>query len=374
MLVFHFNFPQRFFKGGWYNLPCMSDLNIEGAYDAILVLSFGGPEGMDDVMPFLRNVTRGRNVPDERLMSVAKHYELFDGVSPINEQNRQLIKILKDELKFREINLPVFWGNRNWKPFLLDTLIEMSDAKVKKALAFVTSAYSSYSSCRQYLEDIERAQIEFKEKFPERDVPQIDKIRPFFNHPGFIQANEERLKECLFQFANRNLVHVAFVAHSLPVDMAEKCTYESELNEVASILAERLQIKSWKVVFQSRSGPPSQKWLEPDILDHIREVEAEGYLELVIAPIGFVSDHMEVKFDLDIEAANLCQELEIKMLRAKTAGLHPHFIFMICDLIGERLNGEPAEKEGSFPISPDVCKATCCPRGTPNPLPSGRPG
>lgn len=344
---------------------------VNGAYDAILVLSFGGPEGMDDVMPFLRNVTRGRNIPDERLKEVAKHYELFDGVSPINDQNRQLIKILAEELNFREINLPIYWGNRNWNPFLLDTLIEMSDAGVKRALGFVTSAYSSYSGCRQYLEDIEKAQAEFKEKYPDRHVPQIDKIRPFFNHPGFISANEERLKECLLQFPNRNLVHVAFVAHSLPVTMADECKYESELNEVASILAERLQIKSWKVVFQSRSGPPSQKWLEPDILDHLREIEAEGYLEVVISPIGFVSDHMEVKYDLDVEAADLCKELEIKMLRAKTAGLHPHFIFMISDLIGERLLGEPKEKEGDFPISPDVCPATCCPRGVS--APSGRP-
>ncbi len=344
----------------------------KNAYDAILVLSFGGPEGMDDVMPFLRNVTRGKNVPDERLLQVAKHYELFGGVSPINDQNRQLIKILTEELKFREINLPIFWGNRNWKPYLLDTLIEMSNAGVSKALAFVTSAYSSYSSCRQYLEDIERAQNDFKEKYPERKVPEIDKIRPFFNHPGFISANEERLKECLFQFPNPNLVHVAFVAHSLPVSMADECKYESELNEVASILADRLKLKSWKVVFQSRSGPPSQKWLEPDILDHLREVEAEGYLEVVVAPIGFVSDHMEVKFALDIQASEVCKELEIKMLRAKTAGLHPHFIFMISDLIGERLNGEPAEKEGKFPISPDICPANCCPRGTT--AISGRPG
>lgn len=343
---------------------CMSEASeVKGAYDAIVVLSFGGPEGMDDVMPFLRNVTRGRNIPEERLKDVAKHYELFGGVSPINEQNRQLIKILGEELKFREINLPIYWGNRNWKPFLLDTLIEMSDAGINKALGFVTSAYSSYSSCRQYLEDIAKAQAEFKEKYPDRIVPEIDKIRPFFNHPGFISANEERLKECLSQFSNRNLVHVAFVAHSLPLSMADECSYESELNEVASILAERLEIKSWKVVFQSRSGPPSQKWLEPDICDHLREVEAEGYLEVVISPIGFVSDHMEVKYDLDVEAAELCKELEIKMLRAKTAGLHPHFIFMISDLIGERLNGEPREKEGNFPISPDVCPAACCPRG-----------
>lgn len=342
----------------------MEKSNLVNSYDAILVLSFGGPEGMDDVMPFLRNVTRGRNVPETRLSEVAKHYELFGGVSPINEQNRKLISVLKEELESRQINLPVFWGNRNWKPYLLDALEEMSDAGVSKALAFVTSAYSSYSSCRQYLEDIESAQAEFKKKYPDKVVPMVDKIRPFFNHPGFISANEERLKECLSQIDNKRLVHVAFVAHSLPVTMADACTYESELNEVAAMIAERQRIKSWKVVFQSRSGPPQHKWLEPDILDHLQEVAADGYLEVIISPIGFVSDHMEVKYDLDVEAANLCRELEITMLRAKTAGLHPHFIFMISDLIAERILGEPAEKEGDLPLSPDVCPATCCPRGS----------
>jgi ferrochelatase len=302
-------------------------------FDAILIVSFGGPEGPEDVMPFLRNVVRGKNVPEERLRSVARHYELFDGISPINQQNRQLIALLKVHLAKRGLDLPVFWGNRNWHPMLEDTVAAMAESGVKRALAFTTSAYSSYSGCRQYLEDIERARAAVGGRAPE-----IEKIKPFYNREGFLKANEERLKDAIAQLGETsNDIHVAFSAHSIPLSMSRGCQYESQLLEVSRTLAARVGVQDWKLVFQSRSGPPSVPWLEPDISDHLKALSESDRKSIVVAPIGFVSDHMEVMYDLDTEVMELAQELGIKMVRAQTAGTHPAYIGMIVELLEEHI-------------------------------------
>ncbi|CAN5204525.1 ferrochelatase [soil metagenome] len=328
-------------------------------YDAILLVSFGGPEGMNDVMPFLENVLRGRNVPPERMHAVAHHYELFDGVSPINQQNRNLIEALKSELIENEIKLPIYWGNRNWHPMLADTLKQMQIDGIQKALAFVTSAYSSYSSCRQYRENIAAA----TEQLGDGRTLQIEKLRAFYNHPGFIEANTDRIENALQQFGDqRSKVHVAFTAHSIPTSMATTCDYESQLKESAQLVAERVGAANWQVCYQSRSGPATQPWLEPDICDHIRALHEQGVKELVIAPIGFVSDHMEIKFDLDTEARELCDQLGVQMVRAGTAGTHPAFVKMIRQLIQERIDsGAERLALGSQGPRADQCAQNCCP-------------
>ena len=341
------------------------------AYDAILIVSFGGPEGMNDVMPFLENVLRGRNVPAERMQAVAHHYELFAGVSPINEQNRNLIEALKVEIAEHGPNLPIYWGNRNWHPMLVDTIKQMNQDGIKKALAFVTSAYSSYSSCRQYRENIDGA----LEQLQADPSMQIDKIRAFYNHPGFIDANADRIQIALQQFGeNADQVHIAFTAHSIPKSMADTCDYESQLHETAQILADRVNAAHWQICYQSRSGPAAQPWLEPDICDHIRVLHSQGVRNLVIAPIGFVSDHMEIKFDLDTEAKQLCDQLGIKMVRAGTAGTHPSFVKMIRLLIEERLDpAAPKLALGTQGARADECALTCCPAAVRSPLPASSP-
>ncbi len=327
-------------------------------FDAILLVSFGGPEGMDDVIPFLENVLRGRNVPPERMQQVAHHYEMFGGVSPINQQNRDLIAALKSELAKHEISLPVYWGNRNWHPMLIDTVKQMQSDGIKKALAFVTSAYSSYSGCRQYRENIEAA---LNQLGPDRSL-KIEKLRGFSNHPGFIEANRERLDEALKHFGSeRPNVHVAFTAHSVPTSMATTSDYVEQLNETAELIASNIGTENWKLCFQSRSGPATQPWLEPDICDHIRELKNQGVTKLVIAPIGFISDHMEVKYDLDIEAKQLCDELGIDMQRAGTAGVHPSFVRMIRQLIEERTEGSERLALGTLGSRSDECAVDCCP-------------
>lgn len=321
-------------------------------YDALLVVSFGGPEGMDDVMPFLENVTRGRNVPRERLTSVAQHYEMFGGVSPINRQNRNLIEALKEELRVNGPALPIYWGNRNWDPLLADALREMASDGIRNALAFVTSAYGSYSSCRQYQENIAAAQAEVGP-----DAPRVEKLRAFYNHPLFVEANVERIRA-----ACRDVTpsHVAFTAHSIPESMAAHCEYEEQLEETARLIAEDLSVTNWKVVYQSRSGSPAQPWLGPDICDHLRELDQAGVKDVVVAPIGFVSDHMEVVYDLDVEAQQLAGELGMKMVRAATAGTHPSFVKMVRELILERVDNAPARFLGSRGAAHSICPADCC--------------
>jgi len=329
-------------------------------YDAILVVSFGGPESREDVIPFLENVLRGKNVPRERMLAVAEHYYHFDGKSPINQQTRELIAAVKDELAQHGPNLPVYWGNRNWHPMLPDTLRQMQQNGIRRALAFVTSAYSSYSGCRQYREDIARAQ---REVGP--GAPEVDKLRAFFNHPGFVDATEERLQEALQQIpaSARGNIQLVYIAHSIPISMANSCDYGKQLEEVRKLVSARLGIANDTLVYQSRSGAPGQPWLEPDILDHLREVKARHLASaVVLAPISFISDHMEVLYDLDIEARHLCEELDLPMARAKTVGVHPKFIAMIRELIVERMNPQTERRAlGSLGPRQDVCAEDCCP-------------
>jgi len=326
-------------------------------YDALLMVSFGGPEGMDDVIPFLENVLRGRNVPRERMLAVAHHYEMFGGVSPINQQNRNLIAALKTELERHGPNLPIYWGNRNWHPLLPDTLRRMKDDGVQQALAFVTSAYSSFSSCRQYRQNIADAQAALGP-----DAPRIDKLRAFYNHPLFIEANVDHVRAAWSQLDDeaRPNALLVFTAHSIPEAMAATCEYAAQLEETARLIAGELGLERWRVVYQSRSGPPSQPWLAPDILGDLRELQAQGFENVIVAPIGFVSDHMEIVYDLDYEAQHLAHELGIKLVRAATAGTHPAFVRMIRELIRERIDNEAPRFLGSRGPSHDVCPADCC--------------
>jgi len=328
-------------------------------YDAILIVSFGGPESREDVIPFLENVLRGRNVPRERMLAVAEHYYHFEGKSPINQQTRELIAALKRELEQHGPNLPVYWGNRNWHPMLADTLRQMKQDGTRRALAFVTSAYSSYSGCRQYREDIARAQAEIG-----AGAPEIDKIRAFFNHPGFIDATVERVRAALSELPPNAQQHVklVYVAHSVPISMASTSDYVQQLQEVRRLVSGRLGTSNDALVYQSRSGAPGQPWLEPDILDYIREVKQNNLATaLVVAPISFISDHMEVLYDLDIEARQLCASLSVPMARAKTVGVHPKFIAMIRELILERTAAAERRALGSLGPRPDNCADDCCP-------------
>jgi ferrochelatase len=329
-------------------------------YDAILIVSFGGPESREDVIPFLENVLRGRNVPRERMLAVAEHYFHFGGVSPINAQVRELIAALQAELAQHGPRLAVYWGNRNWHPMLPETLRQMRKDGVRRALAFVTSAYSSYSGCRQYREDIVRAQRAVGE-----GAPEVDKLRVFFNHPGFIEAIEDRLRDALRQVpaSARGNVQVVYTAHSIPVSMSSSSEYVPQLEEVRRLVSEKLHITNDALVFQSRSGAPGQPWLEPDVLDHLRDIQSRGLASaVVLAPIGFISDHMEVLYDLDVEAREVCDSIGLSMTRAKTAGVHPKFVAMIRELIVERMNpGTERRALGSLGARQDVCAMDCCP-------------
>jgi protoporphyrin/coproporphyrin ferrochelatase len=334
-------------------------------YDAILVVSFGGPEGRDDVVPFLENVLRGKNVPRERLIEVAGHYQHFGGVSPLNAQNRALIAALEHELEQHGPRLPVYWGNRNWRPLLADTLRQMRDDGVKRALAFFTSAFSSYSSCRQYLENIAAAQMEVG-----AGAPEIHKLRAYFNHPGFIEPMVERVRDALDEFTadSRTAAHIAFTAHSIPLAMAKNCRYEAQLLEADRLVAESLAWPSdrWRLVYQSRSGPPQQPWLEPDVVDYLRDLHRDGVRDVCVVPLGFISDHMEVIYDLDTEARKACDDLGMRMVRAKTVGTHPRFVRMIRELIVERIEGHRERPAlGSLGPSHDECAADCCASGRP---------
>jgi len=328
--------------------------------DAILLVSFGGPEGREDVLPFLENVVRGKPVPRERLLEVAEHYYQFDGISPINEQNRALIAALVQRLRDNDCNLPVYWGNRNWHPLLPDALRQMANDGVHHALAFVTSAFSCYSGCRQYREDIQRAQ-----ETVGAPPPHVSKLRVFFNHPAFVEAVVDRTREALTRLPpeHRHDVEVLFTAHSLPVGMASGSDYEQQLREASRLVANALEVDRWRVVYQSRSGPPQQPWLEPDICDVLEELgQSRDKRAVVVVPIGFVSDHMEVIYDLDHEAQEVCDRLDIPMARAATVGTHPQFVEMIVDLIEELLHADRTPKVvGKLPPRPPVCPADCCP-------------
>ncbi|HYZ54397.1 MAG TPA: ferrochelatase [Streptosporangiaceae bacterium] len=356
-------------------------------YDAFLLVSFGGPEGPDDVMPFLRNVTRGRSIPQERLEAVAKHYHAFGGVSPINQQCRDLIAALRDGFRDAGLDLPIYWGNRNWEPYLTDTVATMAADGVQRALAFATSAYSSYSSCRQYLDDIERAR---QQAGP--GAPRIDKIRRYFNHPGFIEPFAENARAALetLPAAVRDDAHLVFTAHSIPTAMAASSGppgsaaagpggwYVAELTEASRLIAERVGDGShrWQLVYQSRSGPPTQPWLEPDVLEYLGQLAESGAPAAVLIPVGFVSDHMEVRHDLDAEAAETAADLGLPVARAATPWYHPRFRTMITELVRERISapdeagGPPGRHGTGGPVpclalgqmgpSSDVCPPGCC--------------
>ena len=328
-------------------------------YDAILWVSFGGPEKEEDVIPFLENVLRGKNVPRERMLAVAEHYYHFGGRSPINQQNRDLIRALETELAAHGPHLPVYWGNRNWHPLLTDTVAKMKADGVRRALAFATAAYSSYSSCRQYLENIENARAAAGE-----GAPVIDKIRPFYNHPGYITAMTQQVQQALAQFPaeGRSSAHIVYTAHSIPLRMAENCQYSQQLLEASILVSAALGRSGDPLVYQSRSGPPTQPWLGPDILEHLREIGRTGQVrDVAIVPIGFVSDHMEVLYDLDTEARQLCEQLGLNMVRAAAVGTNPGFARMVRELILERMeenSGRPCV--GNLGPWPDVCPVGCC--------------
>jgi protoporphyrin/coproporphyrin ferrochelatase len=327
-------------------------------YDAVLMVTFGGPDTMDDVMPFLENVLRGKNVPRERMLEVAHHYELFSGKSPINEQNAALKRLLEERMETHAPKLPVYIGNRNWHPYVEDTIRQMMADGVQRAVAFVASGYSCYSGCRQYREDIIRAREAIGE-----GAPTFDKLRVFFNHPLFVKANADHVRAAFERLPEnaRADAPLIFTAHSIPMAMAEKCRYQEQLEWASRLVAEAVGHENWRLVFQSRSGPPHQPWLEPDVCDVIEELHADGVRQLVISPVGFTSDHMEVLFDLDTEAKELCEKLGMQMERAAAAGCHPAFVEMVHDLIAERLEDRPERPAlGAYGPSHDVCPENCC--------------
>jgi ferrochelatase len=339
-------------------------MNLNVSYDAILVVSFGGPESKEDVIPFLENVLRGRNVPRERLLTVAEHYYHFEGKSPINRQTRELISALEAELERHGPKLPIYWGNRNWHPLLAETLRTMQQDGIRRALAFVTSAFSSYSGCRQYREDIARARSEVGP-----DAPEVEKLRQFFNHPAYIEATVERVRDALLEVPTdaRENVQIVYLAHSIPLSMANTSDYVKQLEEVRRLVSPAVGdvedgCKNDALVYQSRSGSPGQPWLGPDILEYLRQVKAEKLASaVVLAPIGFISDHMEVLYDLDIEARQLCDLLGLPMTRAKTVGVHPKFVSMIRELILERINpGTERRAVGLLGPRADICAEDCC--------------
>ena len=327
-------------------------------YDAFLLVSFGGPEGPEDVIPFLRNVTRGRAVPPERLEHVAEHYYRFGGVSPINQQCRDLLGLIEKDFAATGIDLPVYWGNRNWAPYLADTVRAMAADGVRRAIAFVTSAYSSYSSCRQYLDDIELARAQAG-----AGAPQVDKIRPYFNHPGFIEplaASTRRAVQAL-PASVQDDAQLVFTAHSIPAVMAAASgpggsgAYPAQLAEAARLVAERAgRSRPWRLAYQSRSGPPSQPWLGPDVSECLTELSRAGAPAVVLVPVGFVSDHMEVRYDLDVEAAETARRLGLPLARAATPGTSPGFVTMITELVTERLGTERLDTErlSAAPVAP----------------------
>jgi ferrochelatase len=311
-------------------------------------------------MPFLENVTRGKGVPSERLAEVARHYFEFGGVSPLNAQNRAVIESLREELERSGPRLPVYWGNRNWRPFLTDTMHRMRTDGVRRAICFVTSAYSSYSGCRQYREDIAAARAEVGD-----DAPEIDKLRVFFNHPGFVMPLTENVRAALQAVpqSRRADAHIAFSAHSIPMSAAETSSYVQQLRETSRLVVEGLGGDfAWELVYQSRSGPPQVPWLEPDVVGHLEKLHAQGVTDVALVPVGFVSDHMEIRFDLDVEAVEAAAPLGLNMVRAGTVGAHPAYVRMIRDLIAERMSESPARPAlGDFPASHDICAADCCP-------------
>jgi len=356
-------------------------VEVPVAYDALLLAGFGGPEGQDDVIPFLRNVTRGRGIPDERLEEVAHHYRHFGGVSPINGQNRALKAALETELARRGIDLPVYWGNRNWEPYLEDAVREAADAGDTTLLAVATSAYSSFSSCRQYREDFARVLTDTGLG----ETVSIDKVRQFFDHPGFVRPFVDGVRDAVAAFLADGIapdaVRVLFSTHSIPTADADRSgprdvswpeggAYATQHRAVAEVVMAAVagQVPgaediAWELVYQSRSGPPTQPWLEPDVNDVIASLPEQGVAAVAIVPLGFMSDHMEVLWDLDTEAMEAAEEAGVRAVRTPTPGVDPVFVSGLVDLVEERLRGTAvADRPHETALGPwfDVCRPGCC--------------
>ena len=341
-------------------------------YDALLLVSFGGPEKPEDVVPFLENVTRGRGVPRERLEEVGEHYFLFGGRSPINDQNRELLDAMREDLRSSGLDIGVYWGNRNWDPYLTDSLRRMADDGVRRAACLVTSAYSSYSGCRQYRENLADAVAAVGDR-----APRLDRLRHYFNHPGFVEPMVDATLAALAELDDdvRHDAHLAFVTHSIPLAMNEASgpqgrAYVTQHLSVAEAIGERVRQETGHryaadLVFCSRSGAPHVPWLEPDVNDHLQQLSVKGVGAVVLVPIGFVSDHMEVVYDLDTEARATAEKLGLGFVRAATAGVDPRFVRMARDLLLERAAAERGEEVvrasvGALPPSWDVCPRACC--------------
>ncbi|MFP8959398.1 ferrochelatase [Streptomyces nanhaiensis] len=364
----------------------MSDATDARPYDALLLLSFGGPEGPDDVVPFLENVTRGRGIPRERLEEVGQHYYLFGGVSPINAQNRGLLAALREDFAANGLDLPVYWGNRNWAPYLTDTLREMAADGRRRILVLATSAYASYSGCRQYRENLAEALAALEaEGLP---VPRVDKLRHYFNHPGFVRPMTDGVLASLAELPEdvRAGAHLVFTTHSIPLSQAETSgpaggAYVAQHLDVARVIADAVREETgvdrpWELVYQSRSGAPHIPWLEPDVCDHLEALHGQGAPAAVMVPIGFVSDHMEVLYDLDTEAMAKAGELGLPAVRSATVGADPRFVAAVRDLVTERAAAERGERPercalGALGPSHDVCPVGCCPARTPRPAAAG---
>jgi len=344
--------------------------------EALLFASFGGPEGPDDVMPFLENVTRGRGVPRERLEEVSHHYLALGGVSPINEQNRALIAALESELAERGVKLPIYWGNRNWAPYMVEAIRQIHADGHRNVLTLATSAYSSYSGCRQYREDVAGALMEAGLE----GQLHVDKVRAYFDSPGFLLPFADGIVEAIRDLQSEGIdvesMVVLFTTHSIPNAMAESSgppgmfstqggAYEAQHLAAARLVEHMVQeqgvtMPRWRLTYQSRSGPPQVPWLEPDINDALREEKAAGAAGAIIVPLGFISDHVEVIWDLDHEAAETCEELGLPMRRVATPGTDPRFVSSLADLIVERLGGEPAPALSVLGPWAVPCAAGCC--------------
>ncbi|MCK1798690.1 ferrochelatase [Streptomyces sp. XM4193] len=368
----------------------MSDATA-APYDALLLLSFGGPEGPEDVVPFLENVTRGRGIPRERLEEVGQHYFLFGGVSPINEQNRELLAAIRADLAAHGLDLPVYWGNRNWAPYLTDTLRELTADGRRRVLVLATSAYASYSGCRQYREDLAESLAALVEEG--LNPPRVDKLRHYFNHPGFVEPMTEGIVAALAELPEevRADAQLVFTTHSIPTAAADTSgppeahgeggAYVAQHLDAARTLTERVAEATgtrhpWQLVYQSRSGPPHIPWLEPDICDHLTALHAGGAAAAVMVPVGFVSDHMEVLYDLDTEALARARELGLPVARSATVGADPRFVAGIRELVLERAAGERGAEPVRCALGPlgpshDLCPVGCCPARTAKPAAAG---
>lgn len=331
----------------------------EPLYDAVLIVSFGGPEAPEEVVPFLRRVTRGRGIPEDRLDLVAEHYYHFGGVSPINAEVRRFIERLRPALQREGVDLPVYWGNRNWSPFLEDTVVQMAADGIRTAVAYATSVFSSYPGCRQYLEDIEWASAACGD-----GAPAIDKVAPIWDSPGFLAAVGSATSAALGRLgAAGEGAELIFTAHSLPCAMAETSEYVAQLEQAAAYVASPLgPARPWSLAFQSRSGPPTQPWLGPDITDHLEAKAERGLRAAVLVPIGFVSDHIEVLYDLDIEAAAKAKAVGIKMERAATVGADPLYVDQVAKVLADKVAGRAGEAGITGHRRPEPCELGCCPK------------